>query len=346
LTTPLGPNKPQGPGEILEERGEDIEDRDEDIEDRDEDIEGRDEDFEVVCESVKKGDSLAESYLDWLKLFIIHFDAISILIGYVTGPEFGYNAISIEIVVPPRVVPDILPWRELFSKNFLPTYTAPQIPLPNVNYQVEDNEIIDFLTKAIGALAHFENAGKEWENGNKAATIQCFEALKKTNVKSWTEWAEGMIAKLKSNDSPYVWTNDGSETSDTWPAGIATEITNSRNGAVYLFFDALRKDKEFGGAIHCEACLVSLLIEDSLVSKDILARMKVSQVSDLFLSRVSFLVKGFWTGYWDIKALLPSMHGSSHSLKETAIHRKRRSPDRFSLHSAHMASKEDRGFNE
>jgi hypothetical protein len=46
--------------------------------------------------------------------------------------------------------------------------------------------------------------------------------------------------------------------------------------------------------------------------------------------------------------LLPSMPGTSRSLigPEVAIRRKRLSQDRFSLHSAYMASEGDCGFNE
>ena len=53
----------------------------------------------VVHESVRKGDSLVTSYLDWFRLLIAHFDAISILIGYVTRTSFKYKAISIKILV-------------------------------------------------------------------------------------------------------------------------------------------------------------------------------------------------------------------------------------------------------
>jgi len=53
-----------------------------------EEPEERDEDFETIHESVKRGDSLATSYLDWFRLLIAHFDAVDILVGYVTGVHF------------------------------------------------------------------------------------------------------------------------------------------------------------------------------------------------------------------------------------------------------------------
>jgi hypothetical protein len=261
-TSSSKPFWPQGPGENLEERDEDI---------------------EAVCESAKKGDSLAESYLNWLKLLIAHFDAISILVGYVTGPEFKYNAISIELVVPPRLEPTILSWRSLLSDATLfPTTTIPNIRLPNVNYYVSNDALIEFLAGAVEALPQFKLAQKCWVAGDKAKTIKCFETLKQAKVKVWMEWAGGMIDKLESNDSQFVWSNGGldTSTSNAWSEGIANEIEDALKSTA--FFDALSKDSEFGGAIHCEACLASLLAKGSLVSEGTLAQMKVSQVSDLF----------------------------------------------------------------
>lgn len=251
---------PQGPGEDLEERDEDI---------------------EVVCKSVKEGDSLVESYLNWLKLLIAHFDAISILVGYVTGPEFKYSGISIELVVPPRSEPIILSWRSLLSDATLfPITTDPDIRLPNVDYFVTNETLIKYLTGAVEALPQFKRAQKCWERGEKEETINCFQMLKQTKVKVWTEWAGGMVDKLKADNSPFVWLfNDGS---DKWAHDIADEIEQACRSTA--FFDALSKEREFefGGTIHCEACLASLLAEGSLVSEGTLAQMKVSQVSDLF----------------------------------------------------------------
>jgi len=258
LSMPFGlyakPNKQQGPAKIPEERDEEI---------------------EVVCESVKKGNSLAVDYLDWLKLLVTHFDAISILVNYVTGPEFKHDGISIEIVVPPPLVQGILPWQSLLSDSTL----FPTLSAPSLNVIVTNAKIKEYLDEALLIFPQFELAQKAWNDGDKAATINCFEELKEAKVKSWVMWAEAMIAKLKGNNSPYVWSNDGS---DTWAKGIATEIEASRKSTA--FFAALANNKDFGGTMHCEACLASLLTEGSLVSKDILARMKVSQVSNLFLS--------------------------------------------------------------
>jgi len=230
-----------------------------------ENSEERDEDIEAVCESVKKGDSLATSYLDWLRLLVTHFDAISVLVGYVTGPEFNCEAISIEIVVAPRVEPILLPWRTLFSDATLFPITTPlDFPLTGTTTNAA---ILKFLNQALETLPQFKVARDAWSRGDKDATIRCFEKLMTSKVKSWVKCAERMLAML-SNDS--------------FSDDITTEIQSMCKSTA--FFDALAADKGFSGTLHCEACLASLLAKDSLASKEILARMKVSQVSDLFLS--------------------------------------------------------------
>ncbi len=52
-------------------------------------------------------------------------------------------------------------------------------------------------------------------------------------------------------------------------------------------------------------------------------------------------MKGFWINYWNIKTLLPNMSTSAlppRPRQSSAIHHKRLSQYRYSLHSAHMAS--------
>jgi len=46
---------------------------------------------------------LWKSYIDWLRLIMVHFDAVEILVNYFTGPSCPRDAISIHILVPPSV---------------------------------------------------------------------------------------------------------------------------------------------------------------------------------------------------------------------------------------------------
>jgi hypothetical protein len=75
---------------------------------------------------------LWRSYLDWLRLMVVHLDAIAILTGYVSGQEFRYNDISIKILLPPHVGSSILSWSEFLNSKHFPA-------------NIETQEIIKFL---------------------------------------------------------------------------------------------------------------------------------------------------------------------------------------------------------
>jgi hypothetical protein len=240
----------------------------------------RDVEFEVVCESA--------DYLDWLKLLVTHFDAISILVNYVTGPEFKHDGISIEIVLPPpSVVRDILPWQSLLSDPKLFPQTTQDAHSPDNIKIVTNAEITKFLTESLAVFPQFKLAKKEWKNGQKPATIKCLKKLKEAKIESWVKWAETMMTKVESDDSEFFWDNtlDSDDSENMWASGIDREIKNACESTA--FFAALEENEKFGGTIHCEACLASLLTESSRASEDILARMKVTQLSNLFLSPVS-----------------------------------------------------------
>jgi len=231
----------------------------------------RDEDLEAVYESVRKGESLVTTCLDWFRLLVAHFDAVDILVAHVTGPSFPYEDISIEILVAPKVSKEFLPWRDLFAGTILPT-PPPILGAPNPT----NDDILQFLEASLSHASQFKNALLAYEKGDKKQTIKCLKLLQTSNVTSWVKCAERVLAKLE----------DKNPLSD-----FSTQITREIQAACSSteFFTVLVKTSafHFSGTLHCEACLASLLTENSLASKDILARMKVSQVFDLSLSTES-----------------------------------------------------------
>jgi hypothetical protein len=266
---------PMSPGENPSERDVGLETDVEETEDMEEteDVQEPDLDIELVNEARRKGDALATTYLDWLRLLVAHFDAISVLVGYVTGPEFKYDAISIEMVVDQHVDLDILPWRTLFSNpKLFPTTSTEDARFNEINYATTNAEILNFLNEALETLPQIESARSAWDKGDKVTTIECFKKLKTSKVKSWEKCAEEMLVKL-GNDSP----------SDVITTEITTKFQSLRKSTA--IFDALAKDEKFKGALHCEALLASLLTKTPHdASEDILEQMKASQLSDLFLS--------------------------------------------------------------
>ena len=206
---------------------------------------------------------------------------MDILVSYVTGQQFRLEGISIDTLLAPFVDKRLLPWKDLFSNSTLFPINA--ILGTETDYEATNDDIVKFLDQALETLPQFKEAKVAWRNGDKDNTIKCFQKLKTSNVMSWVKCAEKILVKLdnSNNDNP---SNQNSEE-------ITTEIQSLCKST--NFFNALVSDKKpsfelsFSGTLHCEACLVSLIAETSLASEDISAWMKVSQVSDLFLSSES-----------------------------------------------------------
>jgi hypothetical protein len=56
---------------------------------------------------------LWQSYKDWLRLMVVHFDGVAILSKYVQSLGPVYKGISIEVLAPPRVSGEMLSWENL-----------------------------------------------------------------------------------------------------------------------------------------------------------------------------------------------------------------------------------------
>jgi hypothetical protein len=244
----------------------------------------RDEDLEAVqpfAKSVGKPMPLWKSYRDWLRLMIVHFDAVDILVGFATSPQFHYKTISLQVVVPPTVNNELLPWRDLFAKpEFFPTGNT-QDPFSN-------NDILKFLES--GVKASSPNYGKWarearrfWVTREVDATIMNTDKLKKSALPGWPSCVEKLLANLKdwkSQEHPSEF--------------LSREITNLIQSLCdsSTLFSSLAKGLKFLGTLHCEACLASLLqdfLKDIAIDskfEDILARMKVTYVASGFCHQI------------------------------------------------------------
>jgi hypothetical protein len=83
------------------------------------------------------GKHISETYLDWIKLMVVHFDVASILVSNLTKP--GLPKLSIKILNPPPHNKNLLHWQHVLSH---PNYH----PLDNT---FNTQEIIKFLDSAI-----------------------------------------------------------------------------------------------------------------------------------------------------------------------------------------------------
>jgi hypothetical protein len=197
--------------------------------------------------------ALLKSYTAWLRLMVGHFDAVKILVRYVTSQHFLYDSISIEILLPPPTDSALLPWSQLFANfKFLPKSTSQ----PAVN----NNEIFNFLQDGISnaikvrdAVLQAQNALKCWKAQNHVKTRQAINLLKISTDKDVKEMATDLYPKISKPNS----------LSDE----DRIDITNKIQKLCTVLGELSDKDRfflslnslSFKGTIHCEACLATLL---------------------------------------------------------------------------------------
>ena len=73
--------------------------------------------FHVVMGMSQPQVALHESYMEWLKLMLIHFNAVNILGHYINGPQFQWATINVKILNSPSVSNDMLDWHKLFTDS-------------------------------------------------------------------------------------------------------------------------------------------------------------------------------------------------------------------------------------
>ena len=249
---------------------------------------------------------LWKSYVDWLKLIVVHFDAVDILLRHVTSPHFAFNSISIKILVPPPVDSTLLPWRELFTDSTLFPTKNDRDPVSTKT----NDEILEFLENATKSnpkesLKQARAARTLWNARDAEKTIKKLELLKNSGLPGIPECAEktyNMLGRWKAQED--------------LSGSLIPEITRSiqsLHDKAKFFVDLVKMNEEpnFTGTLHCEACIASLLnhsVNDDRKYEDLLIQLKVGYaISNVFVIGSSILVIGLWTSYRSFKALLPSV---------------------------------------
>jgi hypothetical protein len=223
---------------------------------------------------------LWKSYRNWLKLMVVHFDAADTLVRYITGPTFNNRTISLKILVAPSTDTASLPWRELFTDSKLFPTEDEADPLSTTN-----DEMLKILNDAASAnmtecLQCINAVRSCWNQNNKAATIKNLAKLDKTLSRKetfgWHQSASKLLAMINNYYSK--------SSNESWDK-ITNEIESLLHSA--RFFVRLSKWDGFRGALHCEACLTSLLpfhlgkdvtIDSKHEHEHVLAQMKVRYV--------------------------------------------------------------------
>lgn len=144
----------------------------------------------VAKESTSTTLLIWKSYFDWLSLMIAHFDAVEILVGYVTKPGFQYDTISVKILVPPAVDQQLLPWSKLLGDSTLfPTETVwdnhgISHKAAKDNASITNADIIDFLENAVKFIALIKGVKTTWDKKDVKNTKCGLQSLfKSTKLK-------------------------------------------------------------------------------------------------------------------------------------------------------------------
>ena len=116
---------------------------------------------------------LWQSYLDWLRLMVAHFDAADILLTYVTGPSFIHHTIPIQVLVAPPIDERSLPLKELLNDlTLFPTTTTAASP-HNSQATITNREILEFLEEGFKHSSRVKGINTRWtKHGQNPSNIK------------------------------------------------------------------------------------------------------------------------------------------------------------------------------
>ena len=218
----------------------------------------------------KKGmqKTLPQSYINWLCLMVAHFNAIEIVVQYVTSTSFPYQHISVANLVAPTTSSDLYPWEKLLID-------LPLAPSGST-LATSNDQILEFVQKAVDAAVRARDlsvlangARAEW-NKRKLPNfkmpvfrqkISDIRALlkDKTDADAICRVAE-FLSELKkwppkdAKDGESVLTK---EHEITQAIQVLCDELNPLPSGTFFFTNLV--NLTFKGALHCEACLASLI---------------------------------------------------------------------------------------
>ena len=213
------------------------------------------EEIDEELEAIQSEKALLKSYTAWLRLMVGHFDAVEILVRFVTSKHFPYHSISIDILVPPPTDSSLLSWSRLFTDKFLPKSGG--------STDTSNSEIYDFLEKGIlGAFKAKEavdQAQKVLKLWNKKSVPeynkirQSLQNLETCTIAVAEEKATNLLLHFPKK-KPVTFSNDNVIITNEIQA-LCEVLTLSDQDRFFLSLNNLI----FKGTIHCEAFLSSLL---------------------------------------------------------------------------------------
>jgi hypothetical protein len=235
----------------------------------------RDEDLEAIHPSAwaqaKEQPARWKSYRKWLKIMLVHFDAMDVLGSHASGQYFPHDDIKVRVLVPRRREEDskLLQWKDLFGNPAL---------FPEVGSNPTNADISSFLGTSFtqGDLRWARNVQIAWVSTRKSQDWASVRAkINDWNGSQLGGW-EDCVRRL-------------TEALDDDRHDLFTTIIDSLVAAGRLLNKINSDALKFSGTLHCEACLASYLLRDQDVTiddvgQDTLDHTKVGNaVSDLLL---------------------------------------------------------------
>ena len=254
----------------------------------------RDEELEELRPYTKRNaPDFFQSYWDWFRLMMVHFQAVDVL----TGPRQTIPAnasITFRLVTPPRLDLDLLPWPDLIST------------LPGSSPHFSNQDILDFLKNETMRFSKWSTyaaaAQKAWKNRDVQGTITNVECLNLEEHKlcGWDATIATLLQKLRADDPTNLSTSK-----------IIDNTIDSLSGNTWLFSKLNTDPIRFKGSLHCEATLASLLYHQGPAGGEY-SVVKELQVTHAVLTRFSHQILiscniGLQATHRSIKTLLPDM---------------------------------------
>jgi hypothetical protein len=183
---------------------------------------------------------LWKSYRNWLRLLVVHFDAVDILVRHFARSR---SPVSLQILTMPRVDTALLTMTKLIKSAHFPTNT--------VDSSVTNDGILKFIQEAISAhnLAwEITKKLKSSPNLSRRSKFTICNNLDKLSRLDTQLWSKDCL-RISREDFDMEWANN--------PESLQTKITEKVESIIEA--TKLFEEKSFSGTCHCEACIASLL---------------------------------------------------------------------------------------
>lgn len=198
----------------------------------------------------------------WLRLMVAHLDALDIILLFVRSKNFTYNSIDATLLLAPLAEKELYPWKELLiNKTYFPDSAADNGQLVKF---LEDNMVSALHARGVSHLA--KAICDVWDQCiRNPTTTKHYEDLK-IHLKAMGNTSEAVLKTLVEAATTNL---------ELWHATedilAKQEKLNSTNTSILAIFDHKHplpdgndffcslKKLRFGGAIHCEATLATLV---------------------------------------------------------------------------------------